>query len=167
MDSIHNKITGQIPQNIPSRGEDTVEVYRRPARSIPSPQANSSLKNEEILKEINALAAKLERMDDSFSDYVYSDTAFPEYEGDFEEIRNLFQESRQRQLQLQAELSLLNNKMAELEQELSKSSNRLESRLDKSEESNHFSTRKVFALLSFGIILHVISLAMIAFLLFI
>lgn len=166
MDSLHNKTTGQIPQNISGRGEDTVEVYRRPARSMPSPLANNSPKNEEILKEINALAAKLERMDDSFSDYVYSDSAFPEYEGDFEEIRNLFQENERRQLQLQAELSLIKNIVTVLEQKLAKSFNRLESQLDRIEESNHSSTRKVFALLSFGIILHAISLAMILYLLF-
>lgn len=76
----------------------TKEDVRNVLEAFPFPQSDGITKEDvrealdlhEVLNNIDLVSQKLEKIDNSFSDYVYSDPVLPDYEADFEAINQNF-----------------------------------------------------------------------------
>ena len=83
-----------FPQNDGITKEDVRDVLD----TFPFPQSDGITKEDvrealdlhEVLNNIDLVSQKLEKIDNSFSDYVYSDPVLPDYEADFEAINQNF-----------------------------------------------------------------------------
>ena len=122
---------------------------------------------------LDLLYNKLEKIDNSFSDYVYSDRGNSEYEGYFdslekgiEELKNGFSNLESKTGELNQKLiHLQNNINAENEKPLSQLDN-IERKIDMISREQNLTNKKILTVLSISTILNVIGVALLLYFIF-